>query len=160
MTNEQIIAVDALFRAAGAKAKAPAEIIKQLESEQVTVTVEGGLAVLMQGGQPANAGQVIAAFRTKYPRMFYGEAGEVRYKSDLKDDLAAKVRWIAEHSLAEWEALPYDAQSATAKNVVTDQIPSEAMTREQYMRLSIPEKAKVAGELGPRGIEKIMARHK
>lgn len=159
MTNELLAAAERTFFAAGAKPKNVAEIIDKLSTaHQVTASVEGGLLTLTQNGSPVSTGTVLNAYRQKNPRDFYGEAGTVNFKSDLAGDPAAKSRWITEHSLAEWEALPFDAKSPGANRVVTDAIPLASMTCQEYMRLSVAEKAKLAGEIGASGIQRIMVR--
>jgi hypothetical protein len=90
--------------------------------------------------------------------MYFGEAGEIRFKSDLKGDPAAASRYIAENGFEKWNALPFDERSLGAQHVVTDSIPSAGMKRGEYLRLSLAEKAKLAAEVGPQGIERIMGR--
>jgi hypothetical protein len=159
MTNELLAAAEKTFHAAGAKPKNIGEIISKLEAEhQVTASVDGGLLTLTQNGTPVSTGTVLSAYRQKNPRDFYGEAGSVNFKSDLAGDNAAKARFISEHSLAEWEQLPYDAKSPGANKVVTDAIPLASMTCAEYLRLSVAEKSKLAGEIGVDGIQRIMAR--
>ena len=159
MTNEIIRAAERTFYAAGAKPKDVAAIIRKLQSDhQVELSVDGGLLTAKQGGAVASLGTIIGAYRQKYPRDFYGEAGEVRFKDDLKGDNSAKSRFIAENGLTAWEALPLNEKSAGATHVITDAIPSEAMTAKEYARLSIAEKTKLAGEVGPAGIGRILAR--
>jgi len=159
MTNELIRAAERTFHAAGAKPKNVAAIIGKLKAEhQVELSVEGGLLTAHQSGTLANVGTIIAAYRQKNPREFYGEAGEVRFKDDLARDTAAKTRFIKEHGYEAWANLPLNEKSAGANRVVTDAIPSEAMTAKDYARLSIAEKTKLAGEVGPSGIERILSR--
>lgn len=159
MTNELIRAAESIFHAAGAKPKDVAAIITKLKADhQVELSVEGGILTAHQGGTLANIGTIIGAYRQKNPREFYGEAGSVSFKDDLAGDNAAKSRFISEHGFAAWEALPLNAKSPGANRVVTDAIPSEAMKAKDYARLSIPEKSKLAGEIGAAGIERILAR--
>jgi hypothetical protein len=116
ITNELYAAAERTFFAAGAKPRDISAILSKLTSDfQVEASVAGGLLNMTQGGIPVSVGTIISSYRQKFPRDFYGEAGEVRFKSDLKGDLAAKSRWIREHSLAEWDALPFDEKSPGAR---------------------------------------------
>jgi len=159
LTNELIVAAERTFHAAGSKPKDVAGILSKLASDyQCEASVEGGLLTLKQGGVPASVGNIVAAYREKHPRDFYGEAGEVRYKSDLAGDIAAKARFIAERGISVWDALPANEKSPGAQNVTNEVIPHAGMKAAEYARLSRAEKAKLAGEIGPRGIERILAR--
>ena len=156
--NELYSAAERLCHAVGAKPKNPADIIAKLEAEGYVLTVEGGLLSATHTGTPMNAGTLLQAYRQKNPRDFFGEAGGVRFKSDLAGDNAAKSRWIREHSFAEWEALPYDEKSLTARNVKDATIAHAGMRAAEYARLSLAEKAKLASEIGAKGIERILTR--
>jgi hypothetical protein len=159
LTNEIILAAERLFHASGAKPKDPAAILQRLAAEfKCEFSVDGGLLTIKQTGTMLSAGSILSAYRQKYPRDFFGESGEVRYKSDLQGDNAAKTRFIREHGFAAWDALPFDEKSPGAKNVVTDAIPSAMMRRSDYQRLSLTEKATLAGEIGAAGIEQILGR--
>ncbi|MCU1271134.1 MAG: hypothetical protein JWN74_2428 [Acidobacteriaceae bacterium] len=159
MTSEIIRAAERTFHAAGAKPKDIAAIISKLKSEhQVELSVEGGLLTAHQGGALANLGTIIAAYRQKNPREFYGESGSVNFKDDLAGDTSAKSRFIAEHGFDAWNNLPLNEKSPGANRVVTDAIPSEAMKAKDYARLSVAEKSKLAGEIGAAGIERILSR--
>ena len=70
----------------------------------------------------------------------------------VRDDFtsyAAKSRWIKEHSLAEWEAMP---QHRTPK------VTAAAMTRSQYNTLSRAEKSRLLDEVGETGLTAILSR--
>jgi hypothetical protein len=159
MNNEIIRAAERTFHAAGAKPKDVAAIISKLKAEhQVELSVEGGLLTAHQSGTLANLGTIIAAYRQKNPREFYGESGSVNFKDDLAGDTSAKARFINEHGYEAWSNLPLNEKSPGANRVVTDAIPSEAMRAKDYARLSITEKSKLAGEIGAAGIERILSR--
>jgi hypothetical protein len=159
MTNELFAAAERTFHASGSKPKDITAIIRKLASDfQVECSVEGGMLTMKQGGVIASVGTILSAYKAKYPREFFGEAGSVSYKSDLAGDNAAKVRWINEHSFDEWNALPLNANSAGSQHVVTDQIPHAGMKRSEYQRLSLSEKSKLAGEVGAKGIDAILSR--
>src|SRR5260370_10439613 len=112
MTTELFEAAERTLHASGSKPKDVAEIIAKLESEQgVICTVEGGLLAMSQNGQPASVGNVLAAFKAKNERSFFGGAGQVNFKDDLAGDTAAKSRFIAEHGFAAWNALPLNEKS-------------------------------------------------
>lgn len=158
LTTELIAAAERTFHAAGAKPKDVAAILTKLASDGYEFSVEGGLLSATHTGSPINVGTLLQAYRQKHPRDFYGEAGEVRFKSDLAGDIAAKTRWIREHGIAAWDALPVNEKSPGAVNVITEVIPHSGMSAKEYSRLSLAEKAKLAGEIGPRGVERILAR--
>jgi hypothetical protein len=101
---------------------------------------------------------MLQAYCAKYPREFYGSAGSVNFKSDLAGDTAAKQRFIREHGFEAWNALPFDSKSPSAQRVVTGVIPHIGMKRSEYAQLSLAEKSKLSGEIGPRGIETILSR--
>jgi myosin heavy subunit len=71
----------------------------------------------------------------------------------VRDDFtsyAAKSRWVKEHSLAEWEAMPqHRAPKVTAAQ----------MTRSQYNTLSRAEKSRLLGEVGETGLTAILSRN-
>jgi hypothetical protein len=159
MTNEILSAAERTFHAAGCKPKDTADILNKLQAEYgVTASESNGLLKLEQSGTVMDIGAALGTYRQKYPRDFYGEAGEVNFKSDLAGDSAAKARFISEKGLSAWEALPYDSKSPGANKVVTDAIPLASMTCAEYLRLSVAEKSKLAGNIGISGIQKIMAR--
>ncbi len=159
ISNELFAAAERTMHAAGCKPKDVAAILNQLASEfHVECSVEGGLLTMKQTGTLLNVGTVLAAYRQKNPRAFFGESGEVLYKDDLAGDNAAKSRFIAEHGFEAWQALPLNAKSAGAQHVITDVIPSAAMKRSEYLRLSLAEKSKLCGEIGATGIDKILSR--
>jgi len=159
ITTELFDAAERTMHASGAKPKDAVAILNQLASEfGVECSVEGGLLSMKQNGQPASVGAILAAHRAKFPRSYYGESGDVTYKTDLQGDSAAIAKWIKEHSLAEWEQLPLNETSLNAHRAVTAAIPSSAMKRADYLRLSTAEKIKLTNEIGPNGIQKIMRR--
>lgn len=160
ISNELYAAAERTFYAAGAKPKDVAAILTRLASDfQVTASVDGGLLSMTQGGAPVSVGTIIASYRQKFPRDFYGESGsEVRFKDDLAGDNAAKARFIKEKGYEAWASLPLNEKSAGAQHVTTNAIPNAAMKRADYMRLTVAEKTKLAAELGPAGIGRIMAR--
>jgi hypothetical protein len=159
MTNEIYAAAERMFHAAGSKPKDIAGIIARLKIEfQVELSVEGGLLTAHQGGVLANLGTIIAAYRQKFPREFYGEAGSINYKDDLAGDVSAKTKFISQHGYDAWAALPLNEQSASARNTPTDAIPSAFMKAAEYKRLTVAEKTKLAGEIGAVGIGKILTR--
>ena len=159
MTEELIKAATATFHAAGHKPKSISAVLEQIKADHgIEATVSGGLLSLKQGSTTFDLGTVVSAIAEKHPRLFYGGAGTVNFKSDLADDPQAKVRYIKEHGLPAWDALPLNEKSPNANKVVTDQIPNSEMTSQEYMRLSLSEKSDLAGRIGAVGIQKIMAR--
>lgn len=159
LTNEIIESAERLLHASGAKPRDVAAILTQLAAENgCEFSVTSGLLTITQTGSLLNPGTVLGAHRAKNPRMYYGEAGEVRYKDDLAGDTAAKSRFIAEHGFDKWNTLPLNEKSPGAKHLVTDSVPSAMMRRADYMRLTTAEKTKLAGEIGATGIERILGR--
>ena len=82
------------------------------------------------------------------PRTESGAFAEL-CRDDFGSNYAAKARWIREHSLQEWEAMP---QHRTAK------APASQMNPREYSQLSIREKSKLISEIGEQGISQILAR--
>jgi hypothetical protein len=159
MTNELFAAAERTLHASGSKPKDVAEIIAKLESEHgVVCAVEGGVLTMTQNGAPASFGTVLAAFKAKNERAFFGGAGQVNFKDDLAGDTAAKSRYIAEHGFDSWNRLPLNEKSAGAQHVVTDAIPHAGMRAKEYARLTVAEKSKLVGEIGARGIDRILGR--
>ena len=159
MTTELFNAAERTMHAANLKPKDVSGILAKLESEfGVTASIQGGMLELKQGDTVFSIGTMLQSYSQKYPREFYGSAGTVNFKSDLEGDTGAKVRFIRENGLPAWDALPLNEKSAGAQRVMTDQIPHSGMKRSEYQRLSLSEKSKLAGEIGPVGIEKILSR--
>jgi hypothetical protein len=159
MTTELFNAAERTMHAAGLKPKDATAVLAKLESEfGVTASVEGGMLTLKQGDTVFSVGQMLQSYAAKFPREFYGGAGQVTFKSDLTGDNQAKMKFINEHGLDAWAALPLNEQSPGAQHVTTDAIPSAAMRASDYRRLSTREKSKLCGEIGVKGIEKICAR--
>jgi hypothetical protein len=161
ITTELFESAERTFHASGSKPKDVAEIITKLEANhQVVCSTEGGLLSMTQNGAPVSVGTVLAAFKEKNPRDFYGGAGEIAYKDDLANDTPAKIRYISEFGGDAWARLPLNEASAKAngQNVKNGVIPSLAMKASEYARLTTSEKSKLAGEIGYQGISKILAR--
>jgi L,D-peptidoglycan transpeptidase YkuD (ErfK/YbiS/YcfS/YnhG family) len=163
ITPELFNAAERTLFASGSKPKDAAAIIAKLESDfQIKCGVAGGLLTMTQGesNTPVSVGTVLAAYKAKNARDFYGEAGEINFKDDLQGDPAAKIRYINEHGGDAWARLPLNEASAkangqTATNAV---IPSIAMRASEYKRLTSAEKSKLITEIGRKGVEAIMAR--
>jgi len=159
MTSELFTAAERTFHAAGLKPKDPTAVLAKLENEfHVTALVEGGVLTLKQGDTVFSTGTMLQAYCAKYPREFYGQAGSVNYKSDLKGDIAAKQKFITDFGFDAWNALPFDEKSPTAQHVVTGAIPHAGMRRSEYLRLSLSEKSQLSGEIGACGIDAILSR--
>jgi hypothetical protein len=159
MNTELYEAAERTFHASGSKPKDVAEIITKLEANHgVTCSVEGGLLTMSQNGAPVSVGTVLAAFKAKNERAFYGGAGTVNFKDDLQGDNAAKVRLIAERGFDFWNALPLNEKSAGGRNVPNATIPHAGMKAKDYARLTDSEKSKLISEIGYKGVQKILAR--
>jgi len=159
MTTELFNAAERTFHAAGLKPKDITSALAKLESEfGVTASVEGGMLTLKQGSTIFSTGTVLQSYCAKYPREFHGQTGAVNFKSDLAGDTAAKQKFIKEFGFDAWNALPFDSKSPTAQHVITGTIPHAGMKRSEYQTLSLSEKSKLAGEIGPKGIEAILGR--
>lgn len=161
MSTELFDAAEKTFGLAGHKAKdVPAVLAKLKEQYGVDASISSGMLKLSQGETVMDIGAAIDTFREKNPRDFYGSTGDVTFKEDIADDTSAKVAYIKEHGYAAWAALPLNEKSLGAQNAVRNAIPSGHMTRQQYLLLTVAEKTKLASELGPDGIGRIMARRK
>jgi hypothetical protein len=159
MTSEIFNAAERTFHAANLKPKDVSAVIAKLETEfGVVASVVGNMLELKQGSTVFSTGTMLQSYCQKFPREFFGSAGSVNYKSDLAGDNEAKMRFIREHGFPAWNDLPLNEKSPTARHVVTGTIPSAAMKRSEYATLSLSEKSKLAGELGPTGIERILSR--
>jgi hypothetical protein len=159
LTTELFEASERTMHACGLKPKSVEEILTKLETEyNVTATVEGGLLTLKQGEQTFSTGTVLKSLQEKHPRSFHGGIGEIQFKSQLENDTAAKSKFIAERGYNAWAAMPFDAKSPNAASVVTDIIPSAGLTKAQYLKLSTDERVKLSGEIGYKGVERIMRR--
>jgi hypothetical protein len=159
ITSELYQTAERTMHAAGLKPKDVTAILGRLETEfNVSAIASGGLLCLNQGEQSMNVGQVLQAYSSKYPRDFYGAAGDVRFKSDLMGDTVAKMRFISEHGFDAWDSLPFNENSPKAHTVVGGVIPHVGMKRAEYLQLSRSERIELIREIGASGIERIMAR--
>jgi hypothetical protein len=159
MNTELFEAAERTFHASGSKPKDVSDILAKLEANhQVTCGVAGGLLSMVQNGQPVSVGTVLAAYKEKNPRDFFGGAGTVNFKDDLQGDNLAKSRYITEHGFDSWNALPLNEKSAGGRNVTTDAIPHAGMKSKDYARLTGAEKSKLISEIGYKGVQKILAR--
>ena len=159
LTSELIDVAERTLNAAGLKPKDAAAILTKLSADHaVEFSTDGGILGATQTGTHLQIGTLLKAYAEKNPRDFYGQAGEVRTKSDLAGDQSAKVRYISEHGFDAWQALPFNEQSSTAKYATTDQVPHSGITAAEYARLTVGEKAKLSGEIGHVGIGKILNR--
>jgi hypothetical protein len=160
MSQEIFAAAEKTLGVAGHKAKDIPELLGKLKAEYgVEASVSGGLLKLSQGDTVMDIGAAMQTYRTKYPADFYGNT-DINFKADLKDDQEGKIAFISKHGYEKWAALPFDEKSLDAKHVVNGTVPSEYMKRDEYARLSVTEKSKLAGEVGWQGISKILARKK
>jgi hypothetical protein len=161
MSTELFTAAEKTFGLAGHKAKDIPQVLATLKAEyNVDAVISGGMLKLSQGDTVMDIGASLATYKEKHPRDFYGSTQDVTFKQDIADDTAAKVAYIKEHGYDAWAALPLNEKSAGAKNAVTSAIPSAYMTAVEYGRLSIAERTKLAAEVGPDGIGRILNRKK
>jgi len=158
MTTELFNAASRSFIACNLKPKNVSDILSKLEAQGVTASVAGNMLELKQGDTIFSLGVALSAYAEKNPRDFYGAAGSVNFKSDLKGDVAGKIAFIKQNGLSAWEELPYDEKSITAKHVVRSVLPHAGMTKSEYAQLSIAEKIKLCSEIGAAGVSAIMAR--
>ncbi len=153
-------AVATAFGVMGLKPRSAADIVTTLKAKGIELSDVGGFLALSQGSTQFNVAEVLQATFKQHPELFVGHSGEIRYKSDVKDT-AAKVKIIREKGLDYWNALPANANSPTAKNVVSPTIASTEMTKAQWLTLTLGEKtAAIAGwgNDAQVNIERIMAR--
>src|SRR5450432_1749547 len=159
MSTELFTAAERTFGLAGHKAKDVTHVLATLKKEYgVDASVSSGMLKLSQGDTIMDIGASLATYKEKHPRDFYGSTQDVTFKQDIADDTAAKVAYIKEHGYEKWAALPLNEKSAGAKNATTGAIPSAYMAAVEYGRLTIAEKTKLAAEIGPDGIGRILRR--
>jgi hypothetical protein len=158
MTGELFAAIEKTAAACGLKVKDPATLEAGLKAMGIVLTVAGGLLEVRQGDQLMSTGTVLASYAAKFPRQFYGAAGDISYKSDLVGDDAAKRKFISERGLKAWSDLPLNKDSPTAKNVITSQIAHAGMKRSEYENLSTGERVRLISEVGAAGISRILSR--
>lgn len=159
MSEALFAAAEKAMADAGLKAKSvPAVITKFKEKYGAEATVDNGFLVLTHTGTTLNNGAAFSRMVAENPRDFYGQKGEILYKKDLAGDDPAKVAFISEFGYQAWADLPFDENAPGAKHVITGQIASSHMTKAQYFKLSLEERAKLAGEVGHQGVGKIMNR--
>jgi hypothetical protein len=158
MSSELFSAAEKTFGLAGHKAKDIPALLATLKKEyNVDASISSGMLKLAQGDVVMDIGAAMQTYRARHPADFYGNT-DVNFKDDLIDDQDGKIKFIREHGLAAWAALPANAKSPGAVHVKTAAIPSSHMKRAEYLRLSLEEKSKLAAEIGHQGIGVIMAR--
>lgn len=157
ITSELYLACERMCNNAGLKPKDPIAVLEKLQADfGITASIVGGTLEFRQGETLMSTGALLAALQTKFPRLFYGSPGEIQFKDQLKDDPAAKVRYIQQHSLAEWEQLPFDEKSA--RRVPSATIAHVGMRRAEWMQLTIAERVKFTAEHGSEAVRRIQGR--
>ena len=151
MTDPKNALVQAL-NIMGLKCRDAQQIMTTLkESHQVEVDDSEGFLSLKQNGADVNPATVLQAYFKQHPADFVGHSGEIRYKSDVKDD-KAKVALIRERGIDYWSALPATENSPTAKNVVKPAIVSTQMKRAEWLQLTPKEKTAAITSWGDRAL--------
>ena len=159
MSSELFNAAERTFGLAGLKAKDVPQVLDTLKKEfNVDATSSGDMLSLRQGDTELNIPAAMKNYQAKHPRDFYGNPADITFKEDVADDTSAKVEFIKQHGYQAWAALPLNEKSLRAQNAVRNAIPSSHMTRQQYLLLKVAEKTKLASEIGPAGIGRIMNR--
>lgn len=161
------------FAAATAAHSAGMKILSGKESEVVAKfiqlgvepsTSEYGTLELRQGETEMVLSKAFEKVRTAAPELFVADPRRdaVTSRQDLErgspdDILRAKSAWISQHGLSEYERLPQTRAKAEAVAL----IPSTEMSREEYLRLPVRDKARLAGlKDGDQIIARIMSRTK
>jgi len=136
----------------GLKARDAEQIVTTLkESHQVEVDDSEGFLSLKQNGADVNPATVLQAYFRQHPQDFIGHSGEIRYKSDVKDD-KAKVALIREKGIDYWTALPATENSPTGQHVVKPAIVSTQMKRSEWLQLTPREKTAAITSWGNKAI--------
>jgi hypothetical protein len=118
--------------------------IRVLDSAGKQVTLESALETIAIAKPYLVDGDTARHLRPRTEQGHYAELSRDQFST-----VASKSRWISEHSLAEWEAMP---QHRAAKTPVSQ------ITARQYSALPLSAKSKLVSELGTEGIEEIMRR--
>jgi hypothetical protein len=153
-------AVANAFAVMGLKTRSAPAIVDLLKAKGVEASDTNGFLSLRQGSTEFNVAECLQAVFKQNPEMFYGHSGEVRYRSDVKDD-AAKVKLIREKGYAFWAALPANERSPGAVDVVNPTIISTELTMSQWMTLTPSEKSQAISGWGKdslANVQRIMAR--
>lgn len=135
-------------------------ILALLSQMGVSASVDGlGLHLVQQGSEMVLS-RAFETLRSQHPQLFVSDAKRdaISSKEDFhgspSEVRTAKSEFISKHGLTAYERLPQTRAEAERTSVV----PSEGMTRGQYLSLSFHERSKLAGILGESGIGRIMAR--
>ena len=138
------------------------KIVEGLETHGVTAAIgEMGHLELTQNGQPAVLSTVLEAYRKKHPTEFVADPrrDDVVSRQDLErgtpaEIVAAKSKFIGMYGTEAFENLPKTRDEAQRKAAV----PSMDMTKAEYLSMSLQERSRLAGKIGPAAIGKIMNR--
>jgi hypothetical protein len=138
-----------------------AAILDWFKGRGVTLSADHGyLELKMADGSAAIPSSACETLRRELPHLFVADPrrDEISSLADFRgtqtEILKAKAAYVSKHGLAAYERLPRTAAEAQRKAVA----PSANMTRDEYHRLSLKEKAQLTGILGPDGIGRIMSR--
>ncbi|MBZ5722293.1 MAG: hypothetical protein LAO03_18125 [Acidobacteriia bacterium] len=116
---------------------------------------------LTQNGSPAVLSTVLEAYRKKHGEQFVADPrrDDVVSRQDLErgtpqEIVQAKAKFIGMHSVEAFENLPKTRDEAQRKAAV----PSMDMTKDEYLSLSLKDRSRLVGKIGPEAIGKIMQR--
>jgi hypothetical protein len=154
-------AVAQSFGSMGLKPRAASKIIEDMKALGFEFSTEEGFLSVSQTGTQHNPATVLSSYFKQHPEQFHGHAGEIKFKSDLGNDSAAKSRWISEHGFQAWNDLPATPNSPTAKNTITPVIASTEMTQKEWKQLTASERSAAISSWGAdalHNVEVIMAR--
>ena len=130
------------------------------EHYQVTCSDTDGFLEMAQNDAPVTIATVLKSFYQKHPECFVGYVGAPSFKSDLLDR-EAKTRFIREHGLAAWDALPATPNSPTSKYIVKPILPSSEMKQAEWLQLTPKERCAAITAWGGKAVqtvERIMSR--
>jgi hypothetical protein len=119
------------------------DVIRVLDPAGKNISLEAALERLAVDKPFLVSGDTARHLR---PRSEQGEFAEV-CRDDFKT-FAAKSRWISENP-GKWESLPQQRAPKTQPHL---------MTASEYSRLSVSQKSKIIGEVGPEGVSEILKR--
>jgi hypothetical protein len=155
-------AVAQAYGVLGLKPRSASQILETLKAESgVEANITDGFLSLSQTGTELNVSVALQSYFKKHPEQFHGYAGEIKYKSDLGNDLAAKARLVADKGYAWWEALPATSNSPNAQHTIHPIIASTQMTQKEWKQLTPAERSAAISSWGSDAlhtVEVIMAR--
>lgn len=137
------------------------DLLAHLRGLGVEADLSAGYLVLTQQGTQLVLSQMAETIRKQHAEWFNADPRRdaVSCREDLERGTAAeiataKAKYIGQHGIASWEALPKTRAEAMRKSAT----PTASMSKAEYLALPFAERSKLAGIIGASGIARIMAR--